>query len=110
MTGYPSKDKPWLKYYKPGVEKTVVPHHSIYQAIKESNTNRMNRIALDLRSSANDYKKGVKVTYRQYFRRMEDVAKAYSVMGVRPDEIIVTILPNIPESRIAIYGLNIIAC
>lgn len=108
MTGYPSKDKPWLKYYKPGVEKTVVPHHSIYQAIKESNTNRMNRIALDLRSSANDYKKGVKVTYRQYFRRMEDVAKAYSVMGVRPDEIIVTILPNIPESRIAIYGLNII--
>ena len=108
MTGYPSKDKPWLKYYKPDVEKTAVPHHSIYQAIKESNKNRLNRVALDLRSSSNDYKKGIKVTYRQCFQRMEEVAKAYSVMGVKPDEIIITILPNIPESRIAIYGLNII--
>ena len=108
MTGYPSKDKPWLKYYKPDVEKTAVPHHSIYQAIKESNKNRLNRIALDLRNIEDDYKLGVRITYAQFFERIDRIARSYAALGVKPNDCVVSVLPNIPESRILIYGLNAI--
>ena len=106
MTGYPSKDKPWLKYYKPGVEKTVVPHHSIYQAIKESNANRMDNIALDLRSREDNYSMGVQITYAKFFERVDSIAQCYATLGLKPNDCVISVLPNIPESRILIYGLN----
>lgn len=108
MTGYPSIDKPWLKYYEQGVEKTPIPEISIYQLIKRNNAGRLDNIALDLRNSANDYKKGIEITYRQFFSRVEDIAKSYSQLGVRENQIVITLLPNIPESRMLIYGLNIL--
>lgn len=108
MTGYPSIDKPWLKYYKQGVEKTPIPELSMYQMIRYNNANRLDSIALDFRNSSNDYKKGVEITYRQFFSRIENAAKSYSQMGVRENQIVITLLPNIPESRILIYGLNIL--
>ena len=82
-TGYPSIDKPWLKYYSQGVEKAPIPELSIYQLIKHSNAKRLDKIALDLRNSANDYKKGIEITYGQFFSRIEDIAKSYSQLGVK---------------------------
>ncbi len=108
MTGYASIDKPWLKYYDEGVTEVPIPHKSIYQAIEETNKNRLGNIAIDLRSSANNFEKGIEITYKEYFKRMRDIAKAYSTMGLKKDDILVTVLPNIPESRMLIYGLNIL--
>lgn len=108
LTGYPSIDKPWLKYYKEGVSKTKIPEMSIYQIIKKNNAGRLNRIAIDLRNSSNNYEKGITITYREYFERIEDIAKSYSQLGVKPNDIVITVLPNIPESRMIIYGLNIL--
>lgn len=107
-TGYPSIDKPWLKYYSQGVEKAPIPELSIYQLIKHSNAKRLDKIALDLRNSANDYKKGIEITYGQFFSRIEDIAKSYAQLGVKENQIVITLLPNIPESRMLIYGLNIL--
>lgn len=107
-TGYPSIDKPWLKYYEKGVEKAPIPELSIYQLIKHSNAKRLDKIALDLRNSSNDYKKGIEITYGQFFSRIEDIAKSYSQLGVKENQIVITLLPNIPESRMLIYGLNIL--
>lgn len=108
LTGYASIDKPWLKYYKEGVTEVKIPDVSIYQAIKESNKNRLKKIALDLRNSGNNFEKGIEITYDKYFKRMEDIAKAYINMGLKPNDIVITVLPNIPESRMIIYGLNIL--
>ena len=108
LTGYPSIDKPWLKYYEPGIEKTPIPELSIYQMIKRNNSERLDSIALDLRNSANDYKKGIEITYRQFFTRIEDIARSYAYLGLSADDIVITLLPNIPESRMLIYGLNIL--
>lgn len=108
LTGYASIDKPWLKYYQSGVAETPIPNLSIYEAIKESNKHRLSKIALDFRTKANDYEKGLEITYAKYFERMENIAKSYLNMGVKINEILITILPNIPESRMLIYGLNIL--
>ena len=108
LTGYASIDKPWLKYYEKGVDKTPIPNMSIYEAIRESNKDRLSNIAIDFRSSSNNYEKGLEITYAKYFERMENIAKSYLNMGVKVDEILITILPNIPESRMLIYGLNIL--
>lgn len=107
LTGYPSIDKPWLKYYDCS-DKVDIPKLSIYQMIKKNNANRLDKIAIDLRSSANGYKKGIEITYGKFFERIETVAKAYSYLGLKPDDILITILPNIPESRILIYGMNLL--
>ncbi len=108
LLGYASYDKPWLKYYKKGVAETMIPELSIYEAIKENNKDRLQNVALDLRSSSNNFEKGIEITYKKYFQRMEDIAKSYASMGLKVNEMLVTILPNIPESRILIYGLNIL--
>ncbi|MCQ2449574.1 MAG: acyl--CoA ligase [Clostridia bacterium] len=108
LTGYPSIDKPWLKYYDSGVAETPIPKCSIYQIIKEKNKDRLNKIAIELRSSQNNFNEGIKITYKQFFNRIDSIAKSYYQMGLRENEIVITILPNIPESRELIYGLNAI--
>lgn len=108
LTGYPSIDKPWLKYYKDGVLDTEIPEMSIYQMIKKNNINRLKKIALDLRNSSNNFEKGITITYGEFFNRIEDIAKSYAQLGVKPNDIVITVLPNIPESRMIIYGLNIL--
>jgi len=37
LTGYPSIDKPWLKYYSEEAKKTPLPKHTVYEYIKLSN-------------------------------------------------------------------------
>ena len=108
MTGFASKDKPWLKYYVDGVTCVSVPEGSIYENVKKNNSKRLDKVALELRSSANNYDKGIEITYGTYFNRIDKIAKSYHEMGLKPDELLVTILPNVPESRMLIYGLNAI--
>ena len=46
-TGYPTIDKPWLKYYDDEVIKKGIPMMSAYDFLKERNKDRMNKIALN---------------------------------------------------------------
>lgn len=106
MTGYPSIDKPWLKYYDSGVEKTVLTHESIYMRLARCNEGRLDLPALELRISSNDFKEGPIISYRTYIKRIKECARALAVLGVQKDEIVPMIIPNVPESRIFIYAVN----
>lgn len=107
-TGYPSIDKPWLKYYSYDTESLEIPNMSIYQMANLYNKDRLDNVALDIRTGANNFKKGVTITYREYLKRMREFAVSLSLLGVREDEIISLVLPNIIESRVSIYGSNIL--
>ena len=107
-TGYPSIDKPWLKYYNYDTERLEIPNMSIYQMASLYNKDRLDNVALDIRTGANNFKKGVTVTYREYLKRMREFAVSLSLLGVKEDEIISLVLPNIIESRVSIYGSNIL--
>lgn len=81
---------------------------SIYQMIKKNNSGRLKKIAIDLRNSTNNLEKGITITYGDFFKRIENIAKSYTQLGVKPNDIVITLLPNIPESRMIIYGLNVL--
>lgn len=108
LTGYPSIDKPWLKYYGEHFDPQDIPDMSIYQLAVKYNQNRMNSVALDIRSSANGYRKGIKITYHTFFNWIHTAAKALAALGVGKDEIVPILLPNIPEARVLIYANSII--
>ena len=109
ITGYPSIDKPWLKYYDEGIDKITAEPESMFQMMERRNKNRLNKIALDLRTSKDGFKKGITITYGEYIRKIYCAANAISTsFHTQADEIVPIIIPNLPESRILIYALNIL--
>ena len=48
QTGFPSIDKPWLKYYSEEAIQAELPECTVLQYIKNKNTNNLNGIALIL--------------------------------------------------------------
>lgn len=108
MTGYPSIDKPWLKYYDGEFAESDIPDMSIYQLAVEYNKDNLDKVAIDFRSSKNAYAKGIKITYRKFFEYVRKAAKASYALGIRKNEIVPIILPNIPEARILIYANSIL--
>lgn len=109
QTGYASIDRPWRNYYDENLPKELrLPKKSIYQLAKHANLNNLNNVAIDMRSSMNDFKKGIKITYKDFFARIERNAKSFKVLGVKPNEIMPIILPNVPEARTLIYANSVI--
>lgn len=108
-TGYPSYDKPWMKYYDFTEEFVSSKEESIFQMLERRNAERLNTIAIDLRTSSNHFKKGITITYREFIDRIKKLAAAFSAtLAPEIDEIVPIIIPNLPESRIIIYALNIL--
>lgn len=108
LTGYPSIDKPWLKYYKTNPKTVEYRDESLFQMLERCNQNRLHTVAIELRTSSNGFEKGITITYEKYIKRIKECARAFKALGVKENEIIPLILPNIPESRILIYALNIV--
>ena len=109
LTGYPSIDKPWLKYYDVDFDESQIPEMSIYQLAYESNKDNLDETAIDMRISKNSFKRSMaKISYDKFFKRIEMSAKASSAIGIKEDEIVPIILPNVPEARILIYSDSVL--
>lgn len=108
ITDYASIDKPWLKYYKCDPNTVEYRNESLFQMLERCNQERLHTVALELRTSSNGFEKGITITYEKYFSRIKECARAFKALGVKENEIVPLILPNIPESRILIYALNIV--
>lgn len=65
LTGYPSIDKPWLKYYSCDPDTVEYRNESLFQMLERCNQNRLHTIALELRTSSNHFEKGITITYSQ---------------------------------------------
>lgn len=102
--GYPSIDKPWLKYYSEEKMQEKIPNKSIYQLAYDSNKDNMDGIALDMRISKNEFKKGIKISYDKFFKNIYGIAKSLKALNIEKEEIIPLLLPNIPEARYLIYA------
>lgn len=114
LTGKPSIDRPYLKFYQErGIDTSktynpIIPKQSIYQLAEDANKNNGKNIAIDLRVSSNHFSKGIKITYDQLFKRININAKASSVIGIKEDDIVPIVLPNVTEARTLIYSNNIL--
>ena len=100
LTGYPSIDKPWLKYYSKETIDAEMPHCSMYEYIRHENENTQENIALNYF--------GNKITYQELFGRIERVAAAFKKAGVENGDVVTIMSMHIPETIECIYALNMI--
>lgn len=90
MTGYPSIDKPWLKYYSQEALNTYPDECTIYRNIYNRNKDYINNTAI------NYY--GNLITYGVLFKKVEVVAKALKSNGVKKGDCVALCTSGCPEA------------
>lgn len=79
LTGYPSIDKPWLKYYTEEAINAELPECSLYEYMYRNNKEHLGDNAINYF--------GRKITYGEFFKDIDLVAKAFVAQGVKPGDI-----------------------
>lgn len=95
-TGYPSIDKPWLKYYSEEVLQKELPQMNVYEYMRQCNADNLDEVALDYEF--------ISVTYREMFAKIDAVADSLTAMGIKEGDTITSCLPNVPEAIYLIYA------
>ena len=98
MTGYPSIDKPWLKYYSDEAINATMPECTIFEYLQDSNKEHLNDIALRYFDR--------KISFQEIFENIEKAAKAFTSIGIKKDDIVVMATVTTPETIYAVYALN----
>ncbi len=98
MTGFPSIDKPWLKYYSEEAINASLPECTIYEKLINTNKDFPDDIAIRYFTR--------KITYGELIRNIDRCANALSAIGIETGEIVTIALPSIPEALYLVYGLN----
>lgn len=98
ITGYPSIDKPWLKYHTEEAITTPLPECTLYEYIFNSNQDNLNSIAI------NYY--GTDITYGKFFDNISPVAGALERNRVKEGDIVTVCMINSPEAIELIFALN----
>lgn len=97
LTGYPSIDKPWLKYYTKEDLEITVPKCTVYQNIYNRNKDFPDDTAI--------LYYGNKIRYKALFSEVEICAKALRQIGIQPSDCVTLCTAGVPE---AIY--LVLAC
>lgn len=98
QTGYPSIDKPWLRYYSDEAINTTIPKCSIIQNIYNNNLEYLSDTAI--------LYFGKRITYKRLFNEIDKTAKALLSYGVKYGDNVAICMPAIPETIYAILALN----
>lgn len=96
LTGYPSIDKPWLKYYDEEFLKLPLPEMTIYEYLKSRTVEISNYTAFTYY--------GKKISYAELHRNIETAAKVLVNLGVKSGNRIMYLMPNIPETAYFLYA------
>ncbi|MDO4648273.1 MAG: class I adenylate-forming enzyme family protein, partial [Eubacteriales bacterium] len=96
QTGYPSVDKPWLRYY--AQKRETFRHETMYESLVNSNANNMESYALSYF--------GNKITFSKMIQMIDNIATGFYERGIRADERVIVLGLNTPEILCSIYALN----
>lgn len=106
LTGYPSIDKPWLKYYKEGAEERALDipkNKTVWDVIEEKLYKHIDIPAIEYF--------GRMISRREFIEMVYTWAKAFRAMGVKEDEIVAYYGPFFPDVGAIALALNMIgAC
>lgn len=98
ITGYPSIDMPWLKYYTEEQILAPIPNMSALEYLKILNNNNLNLPAIEFL--------GKQITYLELFKKINDTTKSLHALGVKPGEIVTIMLPACPEEVFLFYAID----
>ena len=105
-TGYPSIDKPWLKYYKPGAEEaaTNIPKgKTVWDMIEEKLIRYKDIPAIEYF--------GRTISRPEFIDMVYTWARAFKALGVKADEVVPYYGPFFPDIGAMAFALNVIgAC
>lgn len=98
LTGYPSIDKPWLKYYSKEALNISLPECSIYQFFFEKNKAYKNAAAFEYF--------GKTFTYKELFHGIQQAEAGFRKAGVQAEDIVSVVAISVPETIYTFYALN----
>ena len=90
MTGYPSTDRPWLKYYSEEAINTPLPECTIFEYLWKNNKDHLDAVALSYFDR--------QISYREVFENIDKTANAFSAIGIHAGDIVVMATVNTPET------------
>ena len=91
LTGYPSIDKPWLKYYEENQFDFILPKMNAYDFILKNNEDRMDSYAINFYGNRIKYKE-----LRDEY--VPKVKKAFIQMGIKKGDYVTFCTPTLPET------------
>lgn len=97
-TGYPSVDRPWLKYYSDEAIRAELPRMTAYEYIYHCNKERLNETAINYFGNL--------ITYAELFQKIDRCARQFSKLGIKKGNIVSICMPTTVETVIAFYALN----
>lgn len=98
MTGYPSIDKPWLKYYTSEELNTPLPQMTLFQNIWQNNKDHLEDNAIIYF--------GKKITYGSLFHSIDLCAMALTKYGVKKGDCVTLCTAGVPEAIIIVLACN----
>ena len=99
--GYPSIDKPWLKYYSEDAIDIEIPKMCAYDYIRKCSEGKKDSIAI------NYY--GNKITYGELEdKKVFEAFVAFKKMGIKRGDCVTFCMPTIPETIYSFFALNLI--
>lgn len=100
QTGYPSADKPWLKFYSEKVKNGDLPKMTMYQYVYKNNHMYMNQDVFVYF--------GKKITYAEFFENVKRTADSLTALNIAVGDVVTIISMQTPETIYLIYALNYI--
>lgn len=98
LTGYPSIDKPWMKYFNKDYINAQPPHCTMYEYVFNNNQDNLDGAALNYF--------GKKTSYAQFFKDIDTVAKSFLTYGVREGDVVTIVSLTCPTAITIMYALN----
>ena len=98
LTGYPSIDKPWLKYYTESLADKPLPQKTLYRMIYDANKDHKSDYAFNYF--------GRRITYGQLFYEIDRCAKALLRLGVKAGDIVTIMGLASPETFYCAYACS----
>lgn len=98
LTGYPSIDKPWLKYYSKEALSAELPEGTMYDYLHENNKDHLEDIALRYF--------GRSISYGDLFEQIRKCCASLTALGVKPGDIITIQALTIPQVVVLVYAIS----
>lgn len=101
LTGYPSIDKPWEKYYiTPPECAEKLENGTLYEAYVAANRDNLDGLAIIMMDGGHRY------THRELINMVDLAANGFSNMGVGLNSRVAIMLNNTVEEAVALLALN----
>ena len=97
-TGYPSIDKPWLKYFSEEAIKAPLPNCSAYEYMYANNKDYSDNVAIDYF--------GRKITFAELFDNIDNIAISFQELGIKAGDVVTIVSVSCVTSILSFYALN----